>query len=318
MCQALEEIISSHTAGCPVEGVKWTYLSIREIQELLSRQGKCLAWHSVKKAIKSLGLGQRKLAKTEVMKQSSDRDEQFTIIQNYRAYYLSRGYAVLSVDTKKKELLGRFYRSGACFSTQSRSCWDHDYPSFATAKVTPHGIYDLGRKEGHLTLCQSPDTAELNVACLRAYWEEIGGKHYPKGTPVLLLVDGGGSNACTNRLFKQQLQNWANNAQLNIRVAHYPAYCSKYNPIEHRFFPTVTKSWKGIMFDTSQTMKKVLEKRVDLLKSDLKVTVRILHQTFETGVKVVDDFLDYCDIRHDEKIPKRNYRVMAMPKLDSY
>ncbi len=172
------------------------------------------------------------MKKGELKKDVTHRDEQFNNIASFRKYYLSRGYAVLSVDTKKKELLGRFHRPGQCLSQGERTCFDHDFPSLAEGKVVPHGIYDVGRNQGHITLCHSKDTAKFNVDCCRQYWQQIGRHHYPKNTPILLLLDGGGSNGCRNRRFKQELQDWANEAELNIGVAHYPAYCSNSSTVD--------------------------------------------------------------------------------------
>lgn len=318
LSKELKKIIANHTAGCPMNGNRWTYLSVTEIQRLLEQKDYKSCWHVINSIISKLGYGQRSLAKKEVMKkEDGDRDQQFKIINGYKEYYLARSYPVLSVDTKKKELLGRFYRSGTCFVNGERSCYDHDFPSFATGKVVPHGIYDIGKNKGHITLCNSKDTAEFNVDCLREYWEKIGRYNYPPGVPILLLLDGGGSNGCTNRLFKQELQDWADEAGLNIRVAHYPAYCSKYNPIEHRLFPAITKFWKGVMLDSMETMKNLISTRGQLLKKELTVSVSILDRVYETGIKVYDDFMESCDIRFDSILSKRNYRVMAMAKSDS-
>jgi hypothetical protein len=315
----VEEVVADHIGGCPSTDVKWTYLTIAEVQRVLGKEYQTVvSWPVLKGIFKHLRYGRRSLFKQEVMKEDPNRDAQFNNIARFRNYYLARNYPVLSIDTKKKEILGRFHRSGACLSQAPRTCYDHDFTSFSKGKVVPHGIYDVGRNTGHITLGQSKDTAEFNVDCLRQYWQQIGSKHYPAGMPLLLLLDGGGSNGCRNRLFKQELQNWADEEQINIRVAHYPAYCSKYNPIEHRLFPSITKAWAGVMLDKVETMKQLVEKRTALLKSNLKVTVNTLDQIYESGVKIIDDFLDYCDIRFDDFLPARNYRVMAMPKSDTY
>lgn len=317
----IEKIIDRHVAGCPVTGVKWTYLSIIELGTLLEKQRPKASpsWPVCKRILKTLGYGRRSLAKMETMKQQdAERDAQFRAIAEFREDYLSKGYAVLSVDIKKKELLGRFHRPGQCLSQGRRECFDHDFASFAQGKVVPHGIYDVGRNEGHITLCASKDTAEFNVDCLRRYWHDQGRHNYAAGTPVLLLLDGGGSNGYRNRLFKQELQDWADEAGLNLRVAHFPAYCSKYNPIEHRLFPHISRAWSGVMLDSMTTMKELINSRLELLKCSLSVSVSIVKETYATGWRVYDDFLDRCDIRFDELRPERNYQILAMPKSDSY
>ena len=310
---ALEKIISTHVAGCPMKGIRWTYLTTSEITARLSQAGYQVSDKVVDQLLRKLGLSKRQMKKDKVMKDTiAGRNEQFEIIESYRDYYLSRGYAVLSVDVKKKEILGSFRREGHIWCDEALNAYDHDYASFSTGKVVPHGIYDLGRKEGYLRLGQTADTSEFNVACIRQYWKQYGSKIYGSYTPVLLLLDGGGSNSSRVRLFKQELQEWADEWGLNIRVAHYPPYCSKYNPIEHKLFPIITRSWKGLMLDTVDTMVELIEKRTKNLASGLKVFVDTISQVFEKGVNVYDDYLDYCNIKFDTQNPQWNYRVLAM------
>lgn len=310
---ALEKIIATHVGGCPVKGIRWTYLNTSEITIRLSQAGYQVSEKVVDKLLRQLGLSKRQMKKDSVMKDAIEgRDEQFKIIESYRHFYLSRGYAVLSVDVKKKEMLGSFRREGHIWCNKALNAYDHDYASFSNGKVVPHGIYDLGRQEGYLRLGQSADTAEFNVSCLRTYWAQYGSKIYDSQNPILLLLDGGGSNSSRVRLFKQELQEWADEWGLNIRVAHYPPYCSKYNPIEHKLFPIITRSWSGLMLNTVQTMVELIEKRTKNLASGLKVFVDTISQTFEKGVNVFDDYLDHCNIKFDRQNPRWNYRVLAM------
>jgi len=283
------------------------------MQSRLLDQGYRISPRVIKRLLKARKLGNRKLSKAQTMKAKiPGRDEQFKMIQNYRRYYLSRGYPVLSMDVKKKELLGPFFRPGKCWSDGPIKCYDHDFNSFAWGKVVPHGIYDLGRNEGYLTLCQTADTAAFNVACLRKYWEEYGSQSYPLGVPILILADGGGSNGSRNRLFKQELQDWADEINHPIRVAHFPPYCSKYNPIEHRFFPFITRAWEGVMLDTVQTMRDLIEERSQKLVSGIKIFVSQLNQSFEKGITVFDDYLDRCQIQFEKKNRLWNYRIIPL------
>jgi hypothetical protein len=313
LLNSLKKLFKNHTAGCPVAGVKWTHLSTRELTNELIKQGYTVCEHVVKRLLVEQKLGHRGLSKSQTMKDDiPNRDEQFVKISKLRDYYLSRGYTVLSMDVKKKEETGRFHRPGKVWSASPVRCYDHDFNSFSSGRVTPHGIYDLGRNEGFITLGQGSDTAQFNVACLRQYWKEQGSCKHKKGTPILVLLDGGGSNGSRNRLFKQEMQDWADDYGLNVRVAHYPPYCSKYNPIEHRLFPAITRAWNGVMLDSPQTMSELITQRLSNLKSGLHIGVGIMEQTFEKGVKVFDNFLDYCNIVHDPELPKWNYRILAM------
>lgn len=305
-------IIENHQAGCPVKGQKWTYLTASEIVKLLSKKGISVCCKVVKRILSDMGIGKRKLSKNKVMKEDVNRNEQFDIINKYKEDYLSKGYAVLSIDSKKKELLGRFYRAGSLYAQKEVQCYDHDYPSFSDGKITPYGIYDLARNEGYIRIGQSADTAQFSVSCLRKYWQEHGSKYYDPKNPILILADGGGSNGCRNRMFKQELQDWADECNLTIRICHYPAYCSKYNPIEHRLFPSITNALKGVMLDTVDTVVKLIEERTELANSKLNVFVDQTDEFFETGLKVFDNYLENCNIHFDKIIAKWNYQVFPM------
>ena len=294
---------------------KWTYLTPREIVLLLRKKGIKICERVVKRLLKDLGLGRRKLFKNKVMKEVENRNEQFEIINAYKNQYLSNACAVLSIDTKKKELLGPFYRDGLLYSEKAVMCYDHDFSNFSSGKIVPYGIYDLGRNEGYITIGQSADTAEFSVACLRKYWKKYGSKIYDKNKPILILADGGGSNGSRNRLFKQELQDWADEENLKIRVCHYPPYCSKYNPIEHRLFPSITKALKGVMLDSVETVVKLIKERTKLATSSLKVFANKINKEFKTGIKVYDNYLDYCDIQFDEILGKWNYQIFAMEEI---
>jgi len=302
-----------HVGGCPMQGIRWTYLTTSEISQRLIQAGLRVSRAVIEGLLDKLGLGKRQMKKDRIMKDDIiGRDKQFKIIDSYRRYYLGRGYAVLSVDVKKKEMLGAFRRNGQIWCEEALNAYDHDYASVSNGQVVPHGIYDLGRREGYLTLGQSADTAEFNVTCLRKYWAEHGSKLYPPQNPIILLLDGGGSNSSRVRLFKQELQEWADEWNLNIRVAHYPPYCSKYNPIEHKLFPAVTRAWQGLMLDTVETMVRLIEQRTQHLTSGLKIFVDTIDQVFERGVNVFDNYLDYCNIIFDKINPQWNYRILAM------
>jgi hypothetical protein len=316
--KAFDSTIDSHTAGCPVDASRWTYLNTNEIKNILIEKGFSVGARVVKRLLNTANLGQRMMSKVVTMKENIDgRNEQFEKIAEYKNEYLTKGYPVLSIDAKKKEQLGRFKRNGQVLSNQPVTCYDHDFPSFSSGKVIPFGIYDVGRNEGHVLLGQSDDTAEFNVACLRQYWEMHGSKHYTNDEPILILADGGGSNASANRLFKQELQMFADEFGRTIRVAHYPPYCSKYNPIEHRLFPWITKAWDGVMLDSEDTMAKLVVERTRHMKSTIKVIVDKIEETFQKGVKVMEGYLDYLDIQFDEINPKWNYTLTHWTNNDS-
>ena len=304
-----EKIVTDHTAGCPVKDIRWTYLSIEEIRRKLAARGLCVCRGIVYRLLLCVGLGRRKMAKQQTIKWVEGRNEQFERIQSFRQYYLSRGYAVLSIDVKKKEYLGAFYRPGKVYSSSALPCYDHDFNSFADGRMVPLGIFDIGRNEGHLFLGTSGDTAEFSVECLRRWWNKHGCLMYDKTDPMLILCDGGGSNGSRNNLFKAEMQKLANEIGLKVRLAHYPSYCSKYNPVEHKFFPTVTRAWSGIMLDSVKTARTLIRERVGSSKSGLQVFVHTIQRTFLTSKKLEAGFWDNCNITFDKKLSKWNYRI---------
>ena len=309
MTKKFDEVIDSHTAGCPVKGTRWTYLTVEEIRKKIMDKGIKVCREVVYRLLGKADLGKRKMSKYKVMKEVEGRNEQFERIKALRRYHLSRGNAVLSIDAKKKEYLGAFYRSGSVLTDGRVSCYDHDFNSFATGRIVPQGIYNLGLNEGYMFIGISGDTAEFSAECIRRWWNKHGCTGYDKAQPILILCDGGGSNGSRNSLFKEQVQKLANEIGVKFIVAHYPPYCSKYNPIEHRLFPAVTRSWSGIMLDSAKTAKKLLDKRNTHLKSGLKIATEIIQKIFLTGKKTDDTFWETCNIRHDKVNSKWNYRI---------
>jgi hypothetical protein len=215
---------------------------------------------------------------------------------------------VISIDTKKKELLGNFHRPGTTFTEQTIETFDHDFGSAGQGKLIPHGIYDLARGHAHINLNTSHDTGELCCDSIALWWEEHGRPAYPQAIRLLILCDGGGSNSATQYLFKEDLQRLATCLGLEIRVAHYPPYCSKHNPIEHRVFPHVTRACQGVIFHTVEIAGRFIERAKT--GAGLRVTVGILEKVYATGRKYTKGFKETMKILFDDHLPKWNYRVL--------
>lgn len=300
--------MDTYTAGEPQSEKRWTYLTMREIADKLLELGFQVGTRIIKRLLKKHKMGKRKIAKVQTMKTVVGRNEQFEKIGQLQEQYLAKGYAVLSMDVKKKEYLGNFYRAGSTYGQAAQVSYDHDYNSFATGRLVPHGIYDLQRREGYLTLGTSADTAEFAADCLKAWWLHYGQHHYDKTHPILMLCDGGGSNGSRNRLFKEGLQKLSNELDITIRIAHYPPYCSKYNPIEHCFFPFITRFWQGVKLDGVQTAQQLIEQRSQMVEK-IKIFVNVMEQQYLKGRKIAKDFLQDCNIVFDQVLGKWNYVV---------
>jgi Rhodopirellula transposase DDE domain len=306
-------VLQDHTAGDPMRaGVKWTNLSRRQIAERLSAKGTPVGRDVVSQLLRKHGYRRRKALKKKTMgRRHPDRDAQFENIARLKREYLATGLPVISVDTKKKELLGDFYREGTIDTQETIETNDHDFGSAGAGAVIPHGIYDLGRNRGFLHLNTSHDTSELACDSIAAWWDQQGRADYPEAGRLLVLCDGGGSNSATRYVFKEELQKLANRLGLEIRVAHYPPYCSKYNPIEHRLFPHVTRACRGVIFQTLETVRHYMAKAETA--TGLTVKVSILEKVYATGRKCAAGFKKSMKIMFDSVLPKWNYRAVPEP-----
>ena len=290
--------------------VRWTNLSPAEIGRRLAERGTPAGQRVVRMLLKRLGFVQRKAAKNRAMGSHPDRDAQFQTIATLKQESLDAGDPVISIDTKKKELLGTFYRAGKLYTQDPVRVYDHDFPSAASGVVIPYGIYDVTANLAHVTLGTSHDTSEFACECLAQWWLEHGRKRYPHAQRLLILCDGGGSNASNRHLFKEELQRLADRLGLELRIAHFPPYCSKYNPIEHRVFPHVTRACQGVIFESVELVRDLISRT--RTQTGLRVTTSILDRMFATGRKVAKDFHRTCRILRDEHLPKWNYRVQPL------
>lgn len=292
--------------------IRWTYLKPREIVSELLTKGYSVSRNIVRYLLKKHKYVKRKAQKNITMGEHPDRNAQFENIAQLKQTYLDAGTPVISMDTKKKELLGTFYRDGSLYTQAAIQTNDHDFPSSATGSVIPHGFYDLKRNTGYITLGTSRDTSEFACDSLSQWWINEGIIHYPNAKSLLILCDGGGSNSSRHYIFKEDLQKTANALGLEIRIAHYPPYTSKYNPIEHRFFPHVTRACEGVVFDSVETVKTLISRTAT--SKGLTTIVNILDKMYETGRKYADDFKEIMPIVFDKHLPKWNYR--AIPQND--
>jgi len=288
--------------------VKWTNLSRRQIAERMGVLGSPVSRDVVSQLLRQHGYRRRKAQKKKTMGQHRDRNAQFENIGRLKKKYLKARLPVISIDTKKKELLGDFYREGRIDAQATIETNDHDFGSAGSGTVIPHGVYDVGKNRGFLHLNTSHDTSELACDSIAAWWEEHGLVDYPEAKKILVLCDGGGSNSATRYVFKEAIQALADRLGIEIRVAHYPPYCSKYNPIEHRLFPHVTRACRGVIFRTLETVRYYMAKTST--HSGLTVTVKVLEKVYETGRKCAEGFKESMKIAFDNVLPKWNYRAI--------
>ncbi len=251
----------------------------------------------------------RKISKVKSGGESPDRDAQFPNIADLLGQYEQAGNPCFSVDTKAKEFQGQLFRKGRVRCSRAFEAFDHDFPSWADGVIIPHGIYDPFRNRGHINIGLSHDTTQFACDSFKWYWNRIGQQCYPGADSILLLVDCGGSNAAAKYIFKHDLQAVVNEIGIEVRVAHYPSYCSKYNLIERRFFSHVSRVCTGMLFDT-------LDRAVNLMKktttsTGLKTTVNVIKRVYETGRNASEAMKQTIKdtVLFHKMLPKWNYTI---------
>lgn len=289
-------------------GVLWTNLSLRELSRRLVALGTPASRRTIRRLLRQRKLGRRTARKKKTMGHHPDRHAQCATITRLRREYEAAGDAVMSIETKKQELLGNFHRAGTTFTAETVETFDHDFGSASQGKLIPHGVYDVVTNHAHIHLNASHDTSALCCDSVALWWEHAGRAAHPQAKRLLVLGDGGGSNSATHYLFKEDLQGLANRLGMEIRVAHYPPYCSKHNRIEHRVFPHITRACQGVIFHTLDIAQQFIERTKTT--TGLRVTVRILDKVYQTGRKYAADCKQNMTIVFDDHLPKWNYRAV--------
>lgn len=304
-------IVEPHTAGCPTDpSVKWTHLKPSHIsKEYGERYNDSLSHGTIKRILKKLGYVKRRPSKNLAIGKSPFRQQQFKIIF-YFAFLFSEmeENPILSMDTKKKEQLGDFKRNGSMYCQKAPSTYTQDYCHLSKGKVVPHGLYDLKRNEGYVSIGTNYETADFLIDNLIWWWANYGIHHYPDATHLLLFCDAGGANSYRHHAFKKELVRLAAYIELKIVVVHYPPYCSKWNPIEHRLFSQMHLQADGAIFLEYVQVKQIFEKTTT--KTGLKVFVRINKTIYQKGRKTCKSKVDYNKVLTHPELPQFNYMVV--------
>jgi Rhodopirellula transposase DDE domain len=303
-------LIDKYKAGSPTNpNVYWIHLKPKEIATLyFDKYGVLFSNGFIKRELLALEYKYRKIRKTLATGTYKNRDTQFQIIFNL-VLIMSLKSPVLSIDCKKKELLGTLYRDGKSYGQAAQEAYDHDYSHLGEGKVIPHGIFDLQKNLGFITIGSSSETASFIVDNLRWWWFNYGINDYPEARNLLLLCDAGGGNSYRHHAFKKELQAFAKEIGIDIIVAHYPPYASKWNPIEHRLFCHVHQAMSGQMFKDYEFVKTLIEKTST--SQGLKVIVRIHLKEYQTGIKTHKSEVDEKRIQRHPTIPELSYRIAA-------
>lgn len=307
------EYVERNTAGSPTdETIKWTHLRPCDIVLYLQTNYQVeVGTTCVKRVLQAEGYRKRKPAKTQATGSSPDRGEQFRIISFLIGLFmLMEENPIISIDTKKKEVLGALTRNQAVSTKGAKAVpvFDHDYSYLGIGKAIPHGIYDVKLNEGYLSLGNSHETAEFVVDNLEWWWETVGKYEYREATRILILCDSGGANGHRHHLFRKLLQQLARKIGRKLVIAHYPPYCSKYNPIERRLFAQVHRTIKETLLTDLEQVKELMKKTAT--KTGLQVEVRINDKFYPLKQPSLAEEVDAERILRHPTLPKLSYTIL--------
>jgi hypothetical protein len=289
--RALDVLVDPVTRGHPESPLRWTCKSTRKLAEELGRQKHSVTDRTVAALLKRAGYSLQANRKTQEGSSHPDRNAQFEYINRQVILCHKRGQPVVSVDTKKKELVGEFKNAGQEWQPQGQPqrVKVHDFPDKKLGKAIPYGVYDLASNEGWVSVGIDHDTAQFATASIRRWWQEMGCRRFPRATTLLITADGGGSNSSRNRLWKVALQNLANDLELALQVSHFPPGTSKWNKIEHRLFCFITKNWRGRPLTSYEVIVNLIGNTTT--KSGLTVRAALDTNHYETGIEISDEQL---------------------------
>lgn len=300
--------MKADTAGDPISGLKWTRKSTEKIAVALRGLEIQVSKNTVGKLLKDINFRLRVNHKKRSTASPQNRDRQFKRIKRMRNSFVSNGEPVISIDSKKKELVGNFKNSGASWKQEALETWDHDFRSLAKGIAIPYGLYDPVLNRGFVVVGTSSETPDFAVDCLIKWWLYDGRKSYPECKRLLVLADGGGGNSSSSRVWKARLQTkFCDRFGIAITVCHYPPGTSKWNPIEHFLFSHISRNWEGEPLESYEKVLKYI--RTTTTNTGLSVRAHMNTRTYKKGVKVTDEEMKELRLQKHPKLPKWNYTI---------
>jgi hypothetical protein len=307
---ALERLVSPTSRGDPMNPLRWTVKSTRKLTEELKRQGYQLSHPIVAERLAAMNYSLQ--ANAKVLEEGSDhpdRNAQFEHINQQAAKFLAEGEPVISVDTKKKELVGSYKNAGQEWHQkgQPEKVKVHDFVDPDLGKAIPYGVYDLAQNQGWVNVGRDHDTSAFAVESIRCWWQAMGQASYPRAAKLLICADGGGSNGYRVRLWKKELQRLSNELGLAISVCHYPPGTSKWNKIEHRLFAFISQNWRGKPLTTHEVVINLIASTTT--RTGLRVRVRADTNRYPDKIKVSDEEMAALSIERDAFHGEWNYTI---------
>lgn len=306
----LEKLVEPATRGDPESCWRWTSKSVRKLAEELAGMGHEVSYPVVAELLHEMGYSLQANRKTKEGDSHPDRNAQFEYINERVKQYMDLRQPVISVDTKKKELVGDFKNGGRDWRAQGNpeKVRVHDFVIPELGRAAPYGVYDLAQNTGWVSVGIDHDTAAFAVATIRRWWHVMGQEKYPHAKRLLITADGGGSNGSRLRLWKRELQTLADETGLSVAVSHFPPGTSKWNKIEHRLFSFISKNWRGQPLTSLQVIVSLIA--ATTTKKGLKVRAEIDDRSYPAGIRVPDADMKQIKLRQDQFHGEWNYEIL--------
>jgi hypothetical protein len=305
--KALDDVLRDATAGDPMTGLKWTHKTPAKISTQLEAKGYKAKRTTVRRLMHMRRYALRVNRKRLTKKPNPNRDRQIRYINRRRRAFIKAHRPAISVDTKKKELIGIFRNPGRTWRQAPVDVLDTDFPSDAEGKAIPYGVYDAQHNSGYLVVGTSHETAAFAVAAIRTWWVEVGQPHYPDQHELFIEADGGGANSSESWLWKYELQRLADEFDLTITVSHYPPGASKWNPIEHRMFSLITQNWAGQPLVDYETLLNFARRAGE--NSGFHCAACLDTTEYKTHLKITPEQKEQVQLKPTRIFPKWNYTI---------
>ena len=307
MLKVLDQLLRDATAGDPISGIKWARKTSRKLSAELARSGYQVSPDTVRRLLRERDYVLRLNRKRLTREQDPERDRQMRYLARKRRAFLKAGDPVISVDAKKRELIGNFKQAGRSWRRKPLEVLEYDYPSAAEGVAIPYGIYDLGRERGLVVLGTAHQTPAFAVAAIRIWWLREGQRAYPQRRQLLIEADCGGGNGNHCWLWKFGLQQLADEFDLRITVTHLPTGASKWNPVEHRMFCFISQNWAGQPLVSYETALKFI--RTTKTESGFRCRAVLDAANYATGVKITPEQKNQINLKPHRILPKWNYTI---------
>jgi hypothetical protein len=306
----LERLLTNEVGGDPMSERRWVRSSLRQLCKWLKEDGHPASPPVVSRLLKKMGYSLKANERKQGQSRSNcpERDEQFRYIASQREIFSVTEYPIISVDTKKKELIGNFRSNGKTWCKKAEEVDEHDFPSAAECRAVPFGVYELIRNKGHVYVGVSNDTPEFAVVSIAKWWDQEGRTAYSRTDRLLILADGGGCNGCRARAWKCNLQALVSDRfGLTVTVCHYPTGCSKWNPVEHRLFSFISKNWEGKPLRSLEIMLGYI--RGTRTETGLEVKAHLDEDFYKKSVPYSHKDVDRLCLETHDVCPQWNYTI---------